>query len=160
MKKLFTSKSGASHIQTAVLVVIFAMIISVIMVFWNAMTIVNVSKSNTTRVLDSFVTKNSIEIFDSLKNGNDFSEDLNEYIYKSLLSDEFSLDILGSSMYAFSEDGRIVYYMTNPNVSYDYQNTLKLKASYTVWIPMRFAGRTVTYMKIPVTVQSYYNPKY
>lgn len=160
MKKLFTSKSGASHIQTAVLVVIFAMIISVIMVFWNAMTIVNVSKANTTRVLDSFVTKNSIEIFGSLKNGNDFSEDLNKYIYKSLLSDEFSLDIYGNSMYSYGEDGKLIYYMTNPNVSYSYQNTLKLKASYTIAIPMRFAGKTVTYLRIPITVQSYYNPKY
>ncbi|MDD4492741.1 MAG: hypothetical protein PHV32_00075 [Eubacteriales bacterium] len=160
MKKLITSKCGASHIQTAVLVVIFAMIVSVILVFWNAMTIVNVSKANTTRVLDSFVTKNSIEIFGSLKNGNDFSEDLNQYIYKSLLSDEFSLDIYGNSMYSYGEDGKLNYYMTNPNVSYSYQNTLKLKASYTIAIPMRFAGKTVTYLRIPITVQSYYNPKY
>ena len=160
MKNLFNSKSGASHIKTAVLVLIFAMIISVIMVFWNAMTIVNVSKANTTRVLDSYVTKNSIEIFGSLKNGNDFSENLNKYIYKSLLSDEFSLDIYGNSMYSYGEDGKLIYYMTNPNVSYSYQNTLKLKASYTIAIPMRFAGKTVTYLRIPITVQSYYNPKY
>jgi len=50
--------------------------------------------------------------------------------------------------------------MTNPNVAYDYQNTLKLRATYTVWIPMRFAGRIITYVHIPVTVQSYYNLKY
>ena len=160
MKKLIASNTGASHIQTAVLVLIFAMIISTIMVFWNAMTIINVSKANTTRVLDSFVTKNSIEIFNSLKNGNDFTEDIDEYLYKSLLSDEFSLDYSGTTMYSYSEDGKLIYMITSPDVTYDYENTLKLGASYTVWIPMRFAGRIVTYARIPITVRSYYNPKY
>ncbi|MDD4493871.1 MAG: hypothetical protein PHV32_05920 [Eubacteriales bacterium] len=160
MKKLFSSKSGVSHIQTAVLVIIFAMIISTLLVFWNAMTIINVSRDNTTRVLDSFVTHNSIEIFNSLKNGSDFSEDLDKYFYKSILSDEFSLDLYGSSMYSYSENGKLIFMMTNPNVAYDYQNTLKLRAAYTVWIPMRFAGKIITYVRIPVTVQSYYNLKY
>ena len=160
MKKLISSKKGASHIQTVVIVLIFAMIISTLLLYWHCMTIINVSKANTTRVLDTFVTKNSIEIFDSLKNGNDFTEDIDEYLYKSLLSDEFSLDYSGTSMYSYSEDGKLIYFMTNPNLTYSYENSLKLSAGYTVWIPMRFAGRIITYARIPVTVRSYYNPKY
>ena len=160
MKKLFQSKSGASHIQTAVIVLICAMIISALLVFWNAMTIIRVSRDTTDRVLDSYVTHNSIVIYNSLKNGSDFSESLDKIFYKSALLDEFSLDLYGTSMYSFSEDGRIVYFMTNPNVTYDYQNTLKLKATYTVYIPMRFAGKVITYVRIPVTVKSYYNLKY
>lgn len=146
--------------QTAVLVLIFAMIISALLVFWNAMTIIEVNHDNTVRVLDTYVTKNSITIFNSLKNGNDFSESLDEFLFKSELSSEFSLDISGNSIYAYDEDGKLVYIMTNPNVTYSYQNTLKLKATYTMWIPVRFAGKFINYVRIPVTVQSYYNPKY
>lgn len=160
MKKILCSKSGMSHVKTAVLVLIFCMIFSVVFMYWSAMTVIQTSRDNTTRVLDSFVMHNSIEIYNSLKNGNDFSESLDKVFYKSALSDEFSLDIYGNSMYSYGEDGKLIYYMTNPNVSYSYQNTLKLKASYTIAIPMRFAEKVVTYLRIPITVQSYYNPKY
>lgn len=160
MKKILCLKSGMSHVKTAVLVLLFCMIFSVVFMYWSTMTVIQTSRDNTTRVLDSFVMHNSIEIYNSLKNGNDFSESLDKVFYKSALSDEFSLDIYGNYMYSYGEDGKLIYYMTNPNVSYSYQNTLKLKASYTIWIPMRFAGHIVTYLHIPIAVQSYYNPKY
>ena len=33
-------------------------------------------------------------------------------------------------------------------------------ASYTIWIPVRFAGKLITYLRIPITVRSYYSLKY
>ena len=160
MKNRIAPKAGMSYVKTAVLALVFVMILTAVLAFWSTMTVIQRSRDITSRVLDSFVLKNSIEIYDSLKNGNDYSESLDNIFYKSSLSEEFSLDLYGSSMYSYSEDGELVFIMTNPNVIYSYQNTLKLKASYTVWIPLRFAGRFITYVRIPVTVRSYYTLKY
>ena len=160
MKNLIRSKIGMSHVKTAVLVLIFVMIFSVVLTYASMMTVIQTSRDNTIRVLDSFVMHNSKEIYDSLKNGSDFSESLNQIFYKSSLLSEFSLDNSGNIIYSKDEQGNIVYIMTNPNVSYDYSNTLKLKASYTIWIPVRFAGKLITYLRIPITVRSYYSLKY
>ena len=159
MEKTFASKAGISHVKTAVLVLVFCMILSAVLTYAGMMTVIQTSRDTTTRVLDSFVTHNSTLIYDSLKNGHDFTTNLDTDFYKNLLSGEFSLDFYGNSIYALDEDGQIVYYMTNPNVTYDYTNTLKLKASYIVGIPVRFAGEIVTYLNVPITVHSYYNLK-
>ena len=159
MVKLLHSESGMSHVKTVVLVLIFAMIFSVVLTYASMMTIIQTSRDNTIRVLDSFVMHNSIEIYDSLKNGSDFSQSLDQVFYKSSLLSEFSLDNSGNIIYSKDEQGDIVYLMTNPNVSYDYNNTLKLKASYTIWIPVRFADKHMTYLRIPITVRSYYSLK-
>lgn len=160
MVKLLHSRSGISHVKTVVLVLIFAMIFSAVLTYASMMTVIQTSRDNTIRVLDSFVMHNSKEIYDSLKNGSDFSQSLDQVFYKSSLLSEFSLDNSGNIIYSKDEQGDIVYLMTNPNVSYDYNNTLKLKASYTIWIPVRFAGKLMTCLRIPITVRSYYSLKY
>ncbi|HCA29805.1 MAG: hypothetical protein PHV32_13980 [Eubacteriales bacterium] len=160
MINLLHSKAGISHVKTVVLVLIFAMIFSAVLTYTSMMTVIQTSRDNTIRVLDSFVMHNSKEIYDSLKSGSDFSQSLDQVFYKSSLLSEFSLDNSGNIIYSKDEQGDIVYLMTNPNVSYDYNNTLKLKASYTIWIPVRFAGKLMTYLRIPITVRSYYSLKY
>lgn len=158
-KSILNSKSGMSHIKTAVLVLIFSMVFSIVLTYASMMTIVQTSRDNTIRVLDSFIMHNSKEIYSSLKNGNDFTEDINKIFYKSSLSDEFSLDIYGNSIYCIDEQGKLIYMMSNLDLDYDYSNTLKLNASYTIEIPVKFAGKTIIYFKMPITVRSYYNLK-
>ena len=151
MRRLLTSKAGMSHVQTAVLVLAMAMVFSAVFLYASMMTIVQASRDQTRRVLDDFVMHNSIEIFDSLKNGDDLSEELDELFYKSEIFSAFSLDISGDSLYAVS---------AHPRVDYEVQNTLQLNASYDLAVPIRFAGNHLFDLEIPVVVKSYYVLKY
>ena len=65
-----------SHIKTAVIVLITAMILSLVLSYASIMTIVQTTKSNTERVLNSFVIENATYIFSSIKNGNDFTSSI------------------------------------------------------------------------------------
>ena len=76
MKRLLASKAGMSHVKTAVLVLVMAMVFSAVFLYASIMTIVQASRDQTRRVLDDFIMHNSIEIYDSLKNGNDLAEEL------------------------------------------------------------------------------------
>ena len=96
--------------------------------------------------------KNSIDIYNSIKQGHDFTEDFDENFYISQTSSELSLDSSKNRLYNYGADGEIVYSMTNPNVTYKVDKALKLKASYTVMIPVTFAGRRLFYMRVPLTV--------
>jgi hypothetical protein len=46
----------------------------------------------------------------------------------------------------------MIYAMTNPYVTYKVDKALKLKASYTVMIPVRLAGEKLFYLRVPLTV--------
>jgi hypothetical protein len=147
------------HVKTVVIILIMAMMLSAILTYASMMTIIQTAKDNTKLALDSYVTHNSIEIYDSLKNGSDFTEDLNKNIFKNEILSVFSLDISGNMVYSTGEQGEILYKMTIPNVDFEYENTLKLGAVYDVMIPITFAGKHLFDLKIPQKVTSYYNLK-
>lgn len=159
MSKLIFNKKGSGYVGSCVLILVLAMIFTVVLIYANVMTIVQTTKDNTKRVLDSFVMKNSVDIFESIKQGNDFIEDLENLLYISLISSELSLDKSSNMLYSENADGEIVYTITNPNVTYEVDNALKLKASYDLTVPMYFAGSKVLDLKIPVVVNSSFTLK-
>lgn len=145
---------GSGYFTPCVIVLVIAMILSVVLFYASTMTIVQTTRENTEMVLDSFVMKNSIEIYDSIKQGHDFTEKFDNNFYFSEYSRRFSLDISDNSMYNIGEDGETVYIITNPRVSYQVTNSLKLKVDYTVKVPVSFAGEVLYWMEIPMTVTS------
>ena len=70
-----------THIKTAIIVLITAMILSLALTYASLLSIVSSTKSNTERVLDSFVLENSTYVYDSIKNGHDFTSSIDEYYY-------------------------------------------------------------------------------
>ena len=149
-----SNKNGSSYVRTCVIVIVLVMILSAVMFYAETMTIVETTKENTEMVLDSFIMKNSIEIYDSIKQGHDWTEKFDENYYFSEYSSRFSLDFSGNCLYNYNKQGDIVYYLTNPNVTYKVDKALKLKVSYTLFMPVRFAGKTLYWLRIPLAVTS------
>ena len=153
------NKKGFSYIKTAVWTLIFCMLLSIVLTYASLITLIQTAESNTQRVLDSFVTENSKLIYDSLKKGSDFTESFNKEFFVSAVSDELGLDNSGNMLYHENEQGVVIYQIANPNVAYEWVDTLKLKATYDILLPVRFAGKTVFTLRIPQKVVSYYNLK-
>lgn len=153
------NKKGISYVKTAVWVLIICMILSLVLTYASLMTLIQTAESNTQRVLDGFVTQNSKLIYESLKNGSDFTESLNKSFYVSTVSDELSMDFSGNMLYYINEQGVVIYRIANPNVAYEWEDTLKLRATYDILLPVTFAGQTVATLRIPQKVVSYYNLK-
>ena len=153
------NKKGMAHVQTAVIFLILAMILSAILSYVSIITILGMARDRTKLALDSYVTINSTKIYDSLKNGSDFIDELENNLWKNEISSLFSLDISGNMLYSTSEQGEIIYNMTIPDVDFQYQNTLKLNATYVVTIPVTFSGNHLFDLQIPQKVTSYYSLK-
>lgn len=152
MIKKIKDTCGSGCITPCVITLVIAMILSVVLFYAQCMTIIQTTKADTERVLESFIMKNSIEIYNSIKQGHDFTEKFDENFYISQTSSELSLDFSKNRLYNYGTDGEIVYAMTNPQVTYKVDKALKLKASYTVIIPVRFAGNQISELEIPITV--------
>ena len=152
MKKLLKDTRGGGYFTPCVITIVIAMILSAVLFYAQCMTIIQTTRADTERVLESFIMKNSIDIYNSIKQGHDFTEDFDENFYISETSSELSLDSIKNYLYNYGADGEIVYAMTNPIVTYKVDNALKLKVNYTVMIPVIFAGEHIFDLVIPVTV--------
>lgn len=148
-----------THIKTAVIVLITAMILSLVLTYTSIMTVVRQTKSNAERMLDSFVIQNSTVIFSSIKNGNDFTEYINSYdfINKFYLDSTFDND--GMFLYNKDDKGNLIFKLSNPDVAYTIKNSLNLTCTLNVYFPIEFAGKKLSDLIIPVEVKTSYNLK-
>lgn len=151
MKCLFNTKGGG-YITACVITIVIAMIFSAVLFYAQCMTIIQTTKDNTELVLEGFITQNSVQIYDSIKQGHDLTEYFDKDYYLYQVSSRFSLDIQGNAVYSYSETGETIYILTDPNVTYKVDKALKLKVSYAVMIPVQFADETLFYMRVPLTV--------
>lgn len=148
-----------THIKTAIYVLIIAMLLSIVFAYASIITIVQTTKTNTERVLDSFVMENATFIYNSIKNGNDFTTSINANYYVSKTSSELSLDLIEGMLYNKNEQGDSIFIMTNPQTRFTVDNTLNLTTTYNLLIPINFAGEKVMDLRIPIKVKASYNLK-
>jgi len=154
------NKHGEGYVFPCVMIVVICMILSVLIFFAGVVNMVRITKENTKLVLDSYVMKNSIEIYNSIKQGNDYTEVLDQNVYIDDLCDFCTLAKGSYYLYAYDENGKLKYRMTKPAITFRQENTLKIQLSYTVYVPVWFDGKIVRYAIIPVTVDSSFIEKF
>lgn len=154
------NKRGDGYISTCILVIMLCMLVAVFITFTTTVSMVRTTEENSKIVLDSFVMKNSIFIYDSIKNGNNDTASLDENVYINDLCDFCTLEKIGGSLYAYDSDGSLKYRLSKPTISFATQGKLKIYASYTVFVPIHFCGIVIDTVKIPITVDSKYNDKF
>ena len=67
--------------------------------------------------------------------------------------------VISSAEFA-DENGNEAYEISIPQMEFADQNRMKIKISYTVKVPVSFAGLEVTEVDVPVTVTSNYDKKF
>ena len=72
----YNSKRAEGHVWPCVLIVIVCMILSVFVMFADAVNVTKQTERNSRVVLDNYVMQNSIAIYNSIKQGNDNNTDL------------------------------------------------------------------------------------
>lgn len=151
---MLCNKRGEGYIQVCVMVLILCMLIAVCLTFASTVHTIRVVQRNAQNVLDSFVMENAILIYDSIKNGHDFTQHVNVTSYQSMLAEYNSLSLSGNYFYHQTEDGTWDYRITKPQLTMTDGNALKIAASYTISIPLYFAGMQVSTVSVPITIES------
>lgn len=154
------NKRGDGYIMTCVMVVALCMLLAVFITFVSAVNTVRMTERSARNALDAYVMKNSIEIYNSIKNGNDETDALDNEEYTEYFCALCELDAGRYMLYNYDEDGDELFRMTKPRVSFTVDGKLKIKVQYTMYIPLYFSGIKVTDAVIPVTVESRYNEKF
>ena len=151
----FRNKRGEGYVPICVVILIIMMSFSVILGYSSAITHVRLQKTNTETVFDSFVAKNSILIYSNIKQGKNATDHLNTAPFYTMLMDFCTLDEEGGMYYAYDDDGAEKFRMTKPEMDFIEEDTLELYVTFTMYVPIRFAGHTVTTAEVPVKVRLY-----
>ena len=157
---MLKNKRGDGYIQACVMILILCMLIAVCLTFASTVHTIRVVQRNARIVLDSFVMENSIIIYDSIKNGHDFTEAVDVSRFQAKLADYNNLTKSGTYYYHYDPDGDLDYRITTPVLSMTQTNSLKIAADYTITIPLYFAGMQISTVSIPITVESQLTSKF
>ncbi len=158
------NRKGSGYIYACILVILGALFLSLLMSFLGAATQVKHQNENTEKVLDSFIVSNAIEIYDSIKMGNDDTISLDSSEFIQNLSAFCNLDLESGFLYCRGSDGETQYLLTRPALTAVRAGsgslTLKVTAHYTMQVPVYFCGIVVSTANIPIYIHSYYTPKF
>ena len=153
-------KKGEAHIKNCVMIVIICMLLSVFLTFAFAVNVVKQTERNSRVVLDNYVMTDSITIYNAIKQGSDKDETLSASRYRTALSEFCTFVKKGRYYYNYDEDGNVQYYISAPTLGYTKDKSLKIYASYTVYVPVYFAGIKVGTAEVPITVTSNFTEKW
>ena len=164
IKSAAKDKRGISYVKAAVIVMAFAMLAAVVMFYVNTMALIRYTKNNIEIVLDSFLVKNSIAIYDSIKQGNSDTvrrELVESTDFDALFLNQFesAVEEYGSIVKYEGDSEKEIYRITMPVVSLTDSN-LKLQADYEIQIPVSFVGVVIFTIRTPITVESNYVAKF
>lgn len=154
------NRKGEGYIVPCVFILIFAMIFAMIFTYSASIAKVNLMRENTKVVLDSFVTQNSTEIYNSIKQGNDYTEVIDTEEFRTSLISFCTLEIENGMLYSYDADGKELYHITEPVLSFREVNELELVVNYTISIPLWFAGHQFPSANIPIEVTSILTEKF
>lgn len=157
---MLKSKKGDGYVTTCVFAVIFVSIFSIIFTYASAVSKVELMRENTKVVLDSFVAQNATEIYNSIKQGNDYTESVDTEAFRTALISFCTLESDNGKLYSINADGKEKFHITEPELRFREANELELVVTYTVSLPMWFAGKQFTAASVPIEVTSTLTEKF
>ncbi len=154
------NKKAEGYIFPCVMIVILCMIFSLLIYFVCTVSMVRTTKENAEMVFDSYITENAIDIYNSIKQGNDYTEAIDNAEYVEELSKICTFVRRGRFLYNYDSDGAVKFYITQPVITFVREYSLKIQVSYTMYVPIRFNGVQVQTAVVPVVIQSNFMEKY
>ena len=150
---MLKNKRGDGYIKVCVLIIVLCMMLSAFVIFANTVSVVRLTERNVKTVLETYVTKNSIAIYNSIKQGTNDADsiDANEYI--SDLAGFCTFVKVGNYYYHKDANGRTEYYISKPTVGFTESGKLRLYVRYTLYVPIYFNSIRISTAKIPTTVK-------
>lgn len=151
---MLKNTKGEIYAFICVFVLVIMTVFSVIFTYASIITDVKVQKTNTEIVFDSFVSNNSIIIYNNIKQGKNATDGVDTSKFRTSLKEFCTFVEKDGKYYSIDADGSEKFNMTVPEMGFIEDEKLELYVTFTMNIPIRFAGKTVQTAHIPVKVTS------
>lgn len=151
---MLKNTKGEIYVFICVFVLVIMTVFSVIFTYASIITDVKVQKTNTEIVFDSFVSNNSIIIYNNIKQGKNATDGVDTSKFRTSLKEFCTFVEKDGKYYSIDADGSEKFNMTVPEMGFIEDEKLELYVTFTMNIPIRFAGKTVQTAHIPVKITS------
>jgi len=148
MKSILKTKDGFSYIITCCLVLAVVMIIAVSLQYSLIFNLANSDKKANQLAIDSVITKYSVEKYNSLKQGDAWENTIDKATLISKVKSE--LGFSGSNMQRTIAKNATTYTMTLPTITATGNDSIGVHVSYSLIVPFKAFGKTVTTITIPI----------
>lgn len=156
MNRILKSKKGeGTYIYMCVLILVLSMLLSVLILYMGLCAQVQMQKRDIRHKLDGYLSDVATKEFNAIKQGETFE---NHMDFDALEAGVYEALGFGSynTVYEYP-NGNCT--MTRPTATVLRGEGFGLKLSYEASYPIRWNGRTVTTLTIPVTVTGYFKLK-
>ena len=160
-KDILQNRNGEMYIWAAVLILVICMIFSVILYYGAAVAVAKEQRKIAIQKLDAYTQQYSIEIYESLRNEQDYGEnkhDAQHYIDSLCVAQGLTETVSGTYV-AYTDDGAEKYRVRDIQMSVIVADTSKVQVSYILTVPLYIVGVT-NWVDIPVTISSGLTPKF
>lgn len=154
------NKRAEGYVSTCIMIFVYCILIAVFLTFVTPINIIRITKRNTYKVIDGYVTMKSIEAYNSIKIGTDTIEDLDKEAFKDYFCEYNGLENNGSALISKTADGKEKFRITGFNFNYLEDKTLKLRVRYIVNLPIGFGNFRIITAKVPVIIQAKLTDKF
>lgn len=160
LKNTVGNRRGGGYVLTCAVILAVSMIFSAVLFYARTKSAVESAMEEAGRVLDSFVMKNSVYSYGSIKQGTDYTESFDGEAFSRALAEEMNLSPGEDGLRAGDGDGNTVFVISVPEVSFARDKTLSMTASFGMRMPVYFAGRNLFWFTVPLTVKSSLESRY
>ncbi len=146
--KRLKSKRGSGYVFSCVIIIVMAMILSFLWLYVSCINVVRGNKTYVSQKLDAYLTKYMVEHADLMTYGNEIYGHIDSSGLK-----QGALKVIGA------ENGNEVKtssesVMKDFNADYLSGAHFGVKVTYELLIPIRFAGKDVGKLKVPIRIKS------
>jgi len=149
------NKKGESYIYLCVIIMFVTMLVSVLILYMGLTAQVQAQKRDTKAKLDGYISDYATEIYDALKQGDNYALSIDWNDLESGVFAELGFPSDTTTEYIYANGIK----MSRPNVETLSGNGFGLKIEYTAYFPVEWNGTKYVDLQIPVILTSYYKFK-
>lgn len=155
IKNLLASKAGISYVPICILVFFICMLVSVLILYMGLMAQVQIHKRDVKLKLDSHITEYAVDAFDSIKQGEKYTEAIDLLTLKQTAYTSLGFSASDAS-YTYKNGNCTI---SRPTITVLSGEGFGLSATYTASFLIVWNGKAYADLEIPLTVTSYYKFK-
>lgn len=155
MKGLLNDKRGDALIWGIVLTIVCMAVFYAMLLKNETQTVADHVRSTSIAVLDDYTIEAGKEYVQSVKNGTDYTFNVDLEVYKQQFQERLGVN----SEFEGYRGSRIRFQITNMGMGYTTDKTFKTYVTYTINMPLYLLDKQILTIPLPITVQSRYNLK-
>ena len=154
LRRFSEDTRGAGYLRICVLLLALAAVLSAVLFYAEQMAVLREIRADLRQALDSMAMQASVQSYREERNGSAASFSWDEEVFLKALEEDFQGVTVSGQKYSYTADGMLRWELQVASPEASGEGGLFLRAACTASVPVRFGGRVLFVMDVPMEVTS------